>query len=66
LYNIPKLGKIHQIALKCSKRQQNRPNCWIIYQKATKYTNIFHCKMLQIYPNWEFGLGTSYQKGAKI
>jgi hypothetical protein len=27
LYNIPKLGKIHQIALKCSKRQQNRPNC---------------------------------------
>jgi hypothetical protein len=23
-------------------------------QMAIKYTNIFHCKILQIYPNWDF------------
>jgi hypothetical protein len=26
-----------------------------IDQLAIKYTNLFHCKTLKIYPNWDFG-----------
>jgi hypothetical protein len=40
-----------------TKLPQNIPNGWKIYQMATKYTNIFHCKNLQNLPEIEiFGL----------
>jgi hypothetical protein len=53
-YNIPKRGNIYQINIKYGKWPQNIPNSHKIGLMAINYTNIFHCKALQIDPNWYF------------
>jgi hypothetical protein len=45
-----KTGKLCQLTIKYTKLPQNT----YIDQMAIKYTNIFHYKILQIYPNWDF------------
>jgi hypothetical protein len=46
--------KIYHITIKFTKCPQNILNCGKIDQKAIKYTNIFHCKSLQILPKLGF------------
>jgi hypothetical protein len=52
--NMPKLGKYTKLNIKYTKWPQNIPNIRKIYQKAIKYTNIFHCKSLQNWPELLF------------
>jgi hypothetical protein len=49
-----KTGKMYQINTKCTKWSQNIPNVRKIFQMEIKYFNIFHSKVRQIYPNWDF------------
>jgi hypothetical protein len=53
-YNIPKRGKIYQIATKYTKWPQNISNGRKIYQIHIKYTKIYYCKTHQNLPKLGF------------